>query len=111
MNSRRPRWTKLFAWYFVENDDCLVASSRRDGLAYVSRTVQKARARREWVSSAPKETIDGRTLWEIIGPLFAPEDVVKMVTAAKEWNKGNTVRETFLLLVADGSEQESRGRH
>ena len=45
----------------MENDSSLIASSRRDGVAYVRETVQKARARREWVGSAPKETSDGRT--------------------------------------------------
>ena len=40
----------------------LIELIRRDGIAHVSKTVQTALGRSEWVRSAPKETSDGRTL-------------------------------------------------
>ena len=54
----------------VGDDNCRDASSRRDGIAYVSKTAQKARARSELVRSQKKQVMEkpvGKS------PLLAPD--------------------------------------
>ena len=83
------------------HDNSLIASSRRDGISYVSKIIRKTRSRREWVGSALKGTSEG-PLWEMISPLLALDDVVKLRTAATEWNKGSkygSCDESFFFLV------------
>ena len=66
------------------------------------RQYKKGRAWREWVSSAPRETVMEGPLWELISPLLAPE---KQTTCCRERvEQGQqiwTVRRTFLLLDAE----------
>ena len=78
-------------------DNSLIGSSRRDGIAYVRKTVQKAGDRREWVGTAPKETSNGRLLVVVDkSPLGTRETTYcreRMEQRQQIW----TVRRIFLL--------------
>ena len=78
-------------------DNSLIASSRRDGIAYVRKTVQQALPWRESVSTAPNETRDGRTL---VGADKSPIGTRDATYCRERMEQGQqiwTVRRTFLL--------------
>ena len=80
-------------------DNSLIASSRRDGIAYVTKTVQKALPWRESINTAPKETSDGRTL---VGAGQSPISKRETTYCRERMEQGQqiwTVRRTFLLLL------------
>ena len=83
--------------YFVEKDNSLIASSRRDGIAYVRKTVQKAGDRRESVNTAPKETSDGRTLVVVDKSPIGTRETTYCRERVEQGQQLWTLRRTFLL--------------
>ena len=55
------RMEKVLERRIPDTEKFTIELTRRDSIAHVSKTIQKARARSEWFGSAPKEISDGRT--------------------------------------------------